>query len=163
MKKPLLKKHPQQLAIENQDNILSLLLNAYYQIDSTLQQSLEKKGWQQFTHAQSMIFLNMAEGRLRIVDIARHMGLSKQAVHRTVNELVELGLIKLIPDPEDKRAKLLTLSSKGAIVTQDATLGLAKVEADIGRRLGSQQTILLKQLLKQLIKNPSAHQDSQHC
>ena len=153
MKKPVSKKNSAQQIETNPENLLSLLLNAYYHLDNALQKSLEKKGWQQFTHAQSMIFLNMAEGRVRTVDIAKHMGLSKQAVNRTVNELVELGLIKLLPDPKDKRAKQLTLSSKGAIVTQDATNSLAKLESDISKNLGAREHLLLKKLLLELIKS----------
>jgi len=153
MKKPLPKKPSAPQIETNPENLLSLLLNAYYHLDNALQKSLEKKGWQQFTHAQSMIFLNMAEGRVRSVDIAKHMGLSKQAVNRTVNELVELGLIKLVPDPKDKRAKRLTLSTKGAVVTEDATNSLTKLESDIAKQLGASQNQQLKKLLIELIRS----------
>jgi DNA-binding MarR family transcriptional regulator len=132
-------------------NILSLLLNAYYQVDNELQKSLEKKGWRQFTHSQSMIFLNMAEGRDRTVDIAKHIGVSKQAVSRTINELVEIGLIHLETDPNDKRAKRLTLSTKGAVITEDATKSIFELEKNLSKKLGEQKTLQLKELLKALV------------
>lgn len=133
------------------ENILSLLLNAYYQVDDELQVSLEKKGWRQFTHSQSMIFLNMAEGRDRTIDIARHMGVSKQAINRTINELVEIGLIQLAPDPSDKRAKRLILSAKGEVITQDATKSLAALEKNLSKKLGEKKAGQLKSLLKALL------------
>ena len=134
-----------------EENILSLLLNAYYQVDNELQASLEKKGWRQFTHSQSMIFLNMAEGRDRTMDIAKHMGVSKQAVNRTINELVEIGLILLEQDPNDKRAKRLILSEKGAVITQDATKSLAALEKSISKKMGGNKAEQLKELLKILL------------
>ena len=135
------------------ENILSLLLNAYYQIDNELQQLLEQKGWRQFSHAQSMIFLNMAEGRTRATDIARHMGVSKQAVNRTIKELVEIGLLQLKPDSQDKRSKRLSLTTKGALVTQEATESITKLEKNLDRKLGSKQAETLKTLLKALSEN----------
>lgn len=134
-----------------EENILSLLLNTYYQVDNELQISLEKKGWQQFTHSQSMIFLNMAEGRDRTVDIAKHMGVTKQAVSRTISELVEIGLILLEPDPNDKRAKRLILSPKGAVITQDATKSLSTLEKNLSKKLGEKEAEQLKRLLKALL------------
>lgn len=133
------------------NNILSLLLNAYYQVDNELQVLLEKKGWRQFTHSQSMIFLNMAEGRDRTVDIAKHMGVSKQAVSRTINELVELGLIELAMDAQDKRAKRLVLSAKGAVITEDATKSIFELEKNLAKKLGEQKSAQLKDLLKILL------------
>lgn len=132
------------------ENILSLLLNAYYQLDNELQDSLGKKGWQHFSHSQSMIFLNMAEGRDRTVDIAKHMGISKQAINRTIKDLVESGMIKLVPDKKDKRAKRIVLTDKGALITQDATLGLNELESRLEQSLGSKKTAQLKHLLKLL-------------
>lgn len=133
------------------NNILSLLLNAYYQVDNELQLALEKKGWRQFTHAQSMIFLNMAEGRDRTIDIAKHMGVSKQAVSRTINELVEIGLIQFEIDSNDKRAKRLVLSTKGAVITEDATKSIFELEKNLAKKLGEQKTLQLKSLLKALL------------
>lgn len=130
------------------ENILSLLLNAYYQLDNQLQESLGKKGWQHFSHSQSMIFLNMAEGRDRAVDIAKHMGISKQAINRTIKDLVESDMIKLVPDKKDKRSKRIVLTEKGAMITNDATLSLNELELKLEQVLGSKKSIQLKQLLK---------------
>jgi len=144
-----MKKSPAKQLANN--NILSLLLNAYYQVDNELQKSLEKKGWRQFTHSQSMIFLNMAEGRDRTVDIAKHMGVSKQAVSRTINELVEIGLIQLETDPQDKRAKRLVLSTKGAVITEDATKSIFELEKNLAKKLGDQKAKQIKSLLQALL------------
>ncbi len=134
------------------ENILSLLLNAYYQLDNELQDSLGQKGWQHFSHSQSMIFLNMAEGRDRAVDIAKHMGISKQAINRTIKDLVESDMVKLVPDKKDKRSKRIVLTDKGALITKDATLSLSELEKKLEQTLGSKKTLQLKQLLEALAK-----------
>lgn len=149
--KPNAMKSKARPAHQINENILSLLMNAYYQVDSELQIVLEQKGWRQFTHAQSMIFLNMAEGRDRAVDIAKHMGVSKQAVNRTIKELLEIGLIQLTTDSNDKRSKRLSLTRKGSEITQDATESITELENRLGDKLGKKNADELKTLLKMLL------------
>lgn len=131
-------------------NILTLLLNAYYRMDQSLQDSISLEGSQQLTHSQSMIFLNMGEGRDRTVDIAAHIGISKQAINRTVNELVELGLISLIQDKQDKRVKRLRLTEAGALVAQEASSALEHIEKNIEMLLGQSEAHQLKAQLEKL-------------
>jgi len=50
---------------------------------------------------------------MTVPDIARVMGQSRQAVQRLSNEMLGDGLLKAQPNPEHKRAKLLTLTDKG--------------------------------------------------
>ncbi len=45
--------------------------------------------------------------------IARRMGLTRQAVQRVVNDMTERGLIAMIDNPADRRARLVTLTETG--------------------------------------------------
>lgn len=51
-------------------------------------------------------------------DIARYIGISRQAVQRTADSLVEEGLLKYAPNPDHKRAQLATITAKGARVLE---------------------------------------------
>ena len=57
--------------------------------------------------------LAYSESAMTVPDIARVMGQSRQAVQRLSNEMLGDGLLKAQPNPEHKRAKLLTLTDKG--------------------------------------------------
>src|SRR5687768_16474286 len=50
----------------------------------------------------------------RLSDIAKRIGISKQAVGQLVAEMQEMGVVELLADPEDGRAKLVRFTSKGA-------------------------------------------------
>jgi DNA-binding MarR family transcriptional regulator len=50
---------------------------------------------------------------LSVAQIARNMGLTRQAVQRLVNEMQGDGLVRLAPNPHHQRAKLVVLSAKG--------------------------------------------------
>ena len=48
-----------------------------------------------------------------VADIARHMGLQRQSVQRTVDVLAKEGLVDFVDNPNHRRAKLVVLTRKG--------------------------------------------------
>ncbi len=55
---------------------------------------------------------------LTVADVARNMGLTRQAVQRLSNEMQADGLLQSEDNPNHKRAKLISLTAKGASVYQ---------------------------------------------
>lgn len=55
----------------------------------------------------------LAAEELTVSAISRRMGLSRQAVQRTVNELVASGHVTMVDNPRDKRARLVRLTRIG--------------------------------------------------
>lgn len=55
----------------------------------------------------------LAETPLPIAQIARNMGLTRQAVQRLANELEKEGFLRFAPNPDHQRAKLVLLTVKG--------------------------------------------------
>jgi DNA-binding MarR family transcriptional regulator len=56
-----------------------------------------------------------------VASIARRMGLTRQAVQRTVNELVRSGLLEFAPNPDHQRAQLVVLTKQGVVAFDAAT------------------------------------------
>lgn len=52
-------------------------------------------------------------GPLPVAQIARNMGLTRQAVQRVANDLAAQGVIAFAPNPNHQRAKLVTLTAMG--------------------------------------------------
>lgn len=50
---------------------------------------------------------------LPVAHLARNMGLTRQAVQRLVNEMMDDGLVRLAPNPHHQRAKLVLLTARG--------------------------------------------------
>jgi DNA-binding MarR family transcriptional regulator len=57
--------------------------------------------------------ISLADKPLTVPQIARSMGLTRQAVQRLVDAMLEDGLLDFRPNPDHKRAKLITLSALG--------------------------------------------------
>lgn len=65
-----------------------------------------------------------ADGPLGVVAIARRVGMSQPGVTRSVEGLVELGVVALEPDPNDRRGRIVHLTKAGHALVQRMRLEL---------------------------------------
>ena len=130
-------------------NLAQLFMRAFYWADEGLQNALKKQGWPSITRAQSLVFVNIGEGVTRPSEIASRVGVTRQAIHQTINEMVELGYLTLQPDPTDRRAKVVVYTEKGKEVG-GATVGALKdIESSLSNRIGNDRVVALREALAQ--------------
>ncbi len=72
----------------------------------------------------------------RLTDLARRMGVTKQATLQLVDELVELGMLERVPDPSDARAKLVRFSKRGRQGLFEGLSILRELEDEIRGHVG---------------------------
>lgn len=130
-------------------NLAQLFMRAFYWADEGLQNALKQKGWPSITRAQSLVFVNIGEGVTRPSEIAARVGVTRQAIHQTINELVELGFLRLEPDPRDRRAKVVVYTEAGARIGRDAVEALRQVEDVLANRIGAERVQALRDALSQ--------------
>lgn len=112
------------------------LLRAYYWMDESLQNGLVQAGFQPRTRTQTMILINISNGVTRAAELARVLGVSRQAIQQQINELERDQLVTQIPDPEDRRANRIVFSEKGSQLINAALTSLREAEQTLAMRLG---------------------------
>ncbi len=112
------------------------LLRAYYWMDESLQNGLIQAGLQPRTRTQTMILINISNGVTRAAELARVLGVSRQAIQQQINELERDELVTQIPDPEDRRANRIVFSEKGSQLINAALSSLREAEQTLAMRLG---------------------------
>lgn len=115
------------------------LLQGFYWFDSGLQSYLRARGWPTLTHSQSMVMMNVTTGATRPVEIARNLGISRQAVHVTLSQIAELGMIRFTDDPSDKRSKIVVLTEMGEPMRRDAQAAVTIMTRHLAKRIGQPQ------------------------
>lgn len=118
------------------DYLIVPLLQAFCWFDDGLQAHLQAKGWGQVTRPQSMVMVNFVTGVLRPSDIARNLGISRQAIHSTIAQMVDMGMLELKDDPADGRSKVIAITPKGVAMRADANEAVQALTAELGRRIG---------------------------
>lgn len=101
------------------------------------------------TPAEAKLFSSL-RGRARsISDLARVMGLSRQAVHNTVHRLIKAGVVELVPMEGSKRDKLVQITDHGQKVQKMAAQNLKRIEQDMIATIGEDNVELIRSLLIQ--------------
>jgi DNA-binding MarR family transcriptional regulator len=131
----------------NNEMLIRSLLRAYHWMDESMQNGLIQAGHDPRTRTQTMILVNLASGVMRAAELARILGVSRQAIQQQINDLESEGIILQVPDPEDRRAHRILFSEKGAQLMQAALAGLAAAEGLLADRLGADNMQSMKTTL----------------
>jgi len=123
------------------------LLRAYYWMDESMQNGLIQAGFRPRTRTQTMILVNVSNGVTRAAELARVLGVSRQAIQQQINELETEDLVTQIPDPEDRRANRIVFSERGARFMNAALEALRQAEQVLASRLGQDSLRLLRNTL----------------
>jgi DNA-binding MarR family transcriptional regulator len=130
--------------------LIGLLQDVQRQMADELHARLGKLGYEEIRPAHGCVFGNMRPHGVRLTDIAERARITKQSVGEIVTNLEELGYVERIPDPEDRRAKLVRLTPRGQEVQDAAFAAFAEIEADWGKRIGKKKVADLRAALEEL-------------
>jgi DNA-binding MarR family transcriptional regulator len=72
------------------------------------------------TSSRWQVLGSLPRNRATVSEIARYMGLQRQSVQRTIDVLCKEGLVKLIDNPNHRRARLAVLTPKGLDTVAEA-------------------------------------------
>jgi DNA-binding MarR family transcriptional regulator len=102
------------------------------------------------THGCVFRFIRPDDG-MRLTRLAELAGITKQSAGEIVDDLVKGDYVERIPDPADKRAKLIRLTEKGRRA-QATGFGLfAKIEKSWIDRYGEERMTQMRELLEEIV------------
>jgi DNA-binding MarR family transcriptional regulator len=99
-------------------------------------------------HGNVMQFLDDAGTRVSV--LAERAQITKQSMAELVAHLERLGYVERVPDPSDRRAKLVRATPRGQQLYAIARDVVAEIEADWTKRLGKAKMRQLRELLEEL-------------
>jgi DNA-binding MarR family transcriptional regulator len=98
---------------EQRVSLAGLLEAAKHALLAEFERELAKGGYGDIRPTHGCVFRFVRDEGMRLTELAGNAGLTKQSCGELVDDLVELGYVERIPDPEDKRAKLIVLTERG--------------------------------------------------
>lgn len=118
--------------------LMTRLLMRVYWFDEALQAALKDAGWPPVTRGQSLLFANVSAGVHRPTRLAENLGVTRQYMSQMISELAARGLLEVGPDPEDRRAQVVTFG-EAAIPLRDAAFQvLQDLEVKLHDRIGDE-------------------------
>lgn len=101
--------------------------------------------------AHFTVFQHMPPEGMRLTALADAALMTKQSMGYLVDDLESLGYVERVPDPADRRAKVVRLTARGNDVDQTVRAVIRQIEADWAARMGEDDYQRLLQLLRTLI------------
>lgn len=101
-------------------------------------------------HSRLIPYLQTPLG-IRVTDLGRKLGTSKQGAQQLVAQMLKLELVELKPDPTDARAKRVVLTSHGIAAVMKATGKLVELDQDVAVEMTKAERKLLHAILQRLV------------
>lgn len=127
--------------------LLDIVSEAFF---AEFREELEQSEFGDVRPTHGCVFRYVEGEGLRLTDIAERAKLTKQSVGEIVDDLVARGYVKRIPDPEDRRAKLICLTERGERAQAHGRRLFAKVEKRWAERYGVERIAGLRELLEEV-------------
>jgi len=86
--------------------------------------------------AHTLLFPHLGGAGIRPTELARRLGISKQAVGPLLDDLVGWGMLERTADPRDGRATVVRLTEAGGAAILDGLAVLRDIEAGLRADLG---------------------------
>jgi DNA-binding MarR family transcriptional regulator len=131
-------------------NTVALLGRAYSLLGFKIVDGVVGAGFPQ-KPSHSAVFGQIRPEGSRLSELARGANITAQAMGELVDELEAMQYVVRRPDPTDRRAKLIVLTSKGQACIAAGIVTIEGVEGQINQILGADGHRQLQDLLQKLI------------
>ncbi|HEV7653792.1 MAG TPA: MarR family transcriptional regulator [Mycobacteriales bacterium] len=125
-------------------DLVVLLSLALRQLQDELGADLDAAGFGGLRPAHGYALSRLSFGGATSVQVAEHLGITKQSAGQLVDELERAGYVRREPHPTDRRGKLLVLTDRGWACVRAAGAALAAIDARLTDRLGADRLAQLK-------------------
>ena len=132
------------------DNTIAMLGRAYSLLGFRIVDGVVGAGFPQ-KPSHSAVFAQIRAEGSRLTELARGANMTPQAMGELVDELETLGYVERRPDPTDRRAKLIVLTSRGHECIAAGIATIQGIEERIDQILGPQGHAQLRRLLSTLL------------
>jgi DNA-binding MarR family transcriptional regulator len=118
--------------------LIALVDRANRALQADMVRSAHREGYDMVKPSHNAVFgfLSAPEGQQRTVDLAQRAGVTRQSMGEVVRDMVDLGILELVPDPADGRAKLVRYTEAGRAQTQLGLRHIRRFEQRLTDELG---------------------------
>lgn len=133
-----------------------LIRKPYFEIMERLYAQLQDEGYEGSNTMYSSIFQFIQDGQ-KLTDLARLTNTSKQHVKFLLGNLQQFGYVQKRSDPNDGRAVIYSLTTKGEKRRERSLQILMMIEKEWEDLIGKDQISTLRVILKQLDEKLTTH------
>jgi DNA-binding MarR family transcriptional regulator len=131
--------------------LIALVNLANRALQSHMVEAAHRLGHPEVKHAHNAVFATVQEGGTRASDMATRAGITRQSMGEVIREMVDLGILEMRPDPDDRRAKLVTYTEAGLEIARGGYQHLIDLEKRFVEEFGEDEYELVRKFLERLV------------
>ena len=112
-----------------------------------IQAGVTERGFDDVRPVHGFAFTLLSAAPATTAQLAKHLGITKQATSELVQYLVDRGYLTRVPDPTDRRARLLVLTDRAHDCTRAAQQAAERTVERWERRVTLAQAAALREAL----------------
>ena len=140
-----------RLEARKRDSTLQLLFKCARLLNEAALGRVRTRSGLDVRPSHTALFPHIDLAGTRLTELARRLGVSKQAASQLVEELEEMGIVRRSPDPSDGRAKLVHFSARGKRGLLAGLEVLRTLEAELAAAVGAHRMGELHDTLARLL------------
>ena len=117
-------------------NLGALLVRAFRWFEEGLASDPDTAHLPRLSGTQFMTLASLDDGGTSIAELARRVGVTRQAMHQQIGEMEKAALVELVGSSTDRRVKLVKLSLLGRTLDQKAAAAIGALERELAKRIG---------------------------
>jgi DNA-binding MarR family transcriptional regulator len=134
------------------DHIFSILDQALRTLRNDLQERVVDHDTRGLRTSQLRVVSLTPAGGLRVTELAEHVGMTAQAIGEFVRDLAAVGLLEVVPDPSDGRARIVRPTPAGLEAAEQWRRDIAAMEEHWRERVGPRRWDTMRRVLLDVIE-----------
>ncbi len=134
----------------SKSDLATMLMAASRIVNTKALAKLDPDGSTGLRLAHLPVIAALDAGGVRMGEIAQRIGVTRQAAAALCKDLDAAGVVVCVPDPEDARATLVTLTPLGAALCERATVALRELERDFAGLVGHENLSTTLEVLQRI-------------
>lgn len=150
-------KGPLSTVIDKKDNsfldqnIKGMMMTLISRWNAEMDHARSETEFAQVRPADIRVFAQLRGRTVKLSEIHREMGFSRQAAQQAVDRLIGHEMISVENDPKSKRDKLISVTEKGQRWRAIAAKQIRQIESDIAELIGEDATETMRGYLTHLV------------
>ncbi|MEU0533887.1 MarR family winged helix-turn-helix transcriptional regulator [Amycolatopsis tolypomycina] len=128
-----------------------------FAVQRELFSTLAERGFDDLKPRHGAVLAYLDPDGVRATDLSKLSGQHKQNVGLLIDELESLGYVRRVPDPSDRRAKLVRPTERGLEQMRTADAIMADIQQRHAERIGSDDYARFKRRLIDITEHQRAH------
>lgn len=109
-----------------------------------------RAGFTELAPSHNAVFATLGPEGSRAADMAARTGITRQSMGESIRDMVRLGILEMVEDPSDRRAKLVRYTQYGARVAQEGFDHIIALEKTLSDEFGAADLETTRKVLRRV-------------